>query len=258
MTSVNRISDYIVRLLDEKADQYNSPAFIHDDPIRVPHRFSQKENIEIAGFLTATISWGQRGTIIKNASDLIQRLDNDPIDFITHATEADLDVFNGFVHRTFQSEDCKFFVKSLKNIYLNKGGLQTIIENAYSRGGGVKAALVEFRRVFFDLPHPGRTKKHIADVAGNASGKRLNMFLRWMVRRDGRGVDFGIWENINPADLFIPLDVHTGTVARKLGLLQRNQNDWKAVEELTAVLKNLDPDDPVKYDFALFGLGLCE
>ena len=258
MNSSHNIPDHIIQLLEEKASQYNTLEFIKDDPIQVPHQFSKKENIEIAGFLTATISWGQRSTIIKNASDLIRRLDNDPIDFITRATEADYDVFNGFVHRTFQSEDCKFFVKSLKNIYLHKGGLETVFENAYSTGGTVKAALTQFRKEFFDLPHPGRTKKHVANVAGNASGKRLNMFLRWMVRRDDRGVDFGIWEKIDPADLFVPLDIHTGTIARKLGLLQRKQNDWKAVEELTSVLRTLDPADPVKYDFALFGLGLYE
>jgi len=258
MNSTHNIPNHIIQLLEDKASHYNTPEFIKDDPIQVPHQFSRNENIEIAGFLTATISWGQRRTIINNALDLIRRMDNDPIDFLTHATEADFDVFSGFVHRTFQFEDCRFFIKSLKNIYLHKGGLRTVFEDAYSKGGTVKTAIMEFRQEFFDLPHPARVKKHVADVAGNSSGKRLNMFLRWMVRNDNSGVDFGIWKKINPADLFIPLDVHTGNVARKLGLLKRKQNDWKSVEELTSLLRYLDPEDPIKFDFALFGLGKYE
>jgi uncharacterized protein (TIGR02757 family) len=258
MNSLNHIPDNIIQLLEDRASYYNKPEFIEADPIQVPHQFSKKENIEIAGFLTATISWGQRITIIKNAIDLIRRMDNDPVDFITHATESEFKVLDGFVHRTFQSEDCKFFVKALKNIYLYKGGLGGIFENAYSNSGSVKAAIMKFRQEFFDLPHPVRTEKHVANVAGNASGKRLNMFLRWMVRRDDCGVDFGIWDKIDPAGLFVPLDVHTGNIARKLGLLMRKQDDWKAVEELTLKLRSLDPADPVKYDYALFGLGRYE
>jgi uncharacterized protein (TIGR02757 family) len=248
----------LIDLLEVKTQRYNRISFIEDDPVSVPHSFSKKENIEIAGFLTATIAWGQRKTIIRNAMDLVQRMDGDPHDFLQHLREEDIGVFRGFKHRTFTDEDCIYFIRALHNIYRNHGGLSEVFRTAYRESGSVKSALISFRDVFFQWDHAGRTRKHVADPGANAAAKRLNMFLRWMVRRDEAGVDFGIWDFIPMSGLFLPLDVHTGTVARDLGILKRKQNDWKAVEEVTAVLGQLDPEDPVKYDFALFGMGLHE
>jgi uncharacterized protein (TIGR02757 family) len=253
-----KIDRRTAQLLNEKAVQYNRPEFIEEDPIQVPHLFSQPENIEISGFLTATIAWGQRKTIISNARRLISLMDNEPARFLAEASEEDFKVFNHFRHRTFSPEDCKFFLKSLQNIYQEYGGLRTVFETQYEQTGSIKEALIKFRKIYFELPHLLRTEKHIADIRQGSSGKRLNLFLRWMVRKDENGVDFGLWDRMNPADLFIPLDVHAGRVARNLGLLKRKQNDWQSVEELTAALRQLDNDDPVKYDYALFGLGIFE
>lgn len=245
--------------LDIKAFQYNNPDFIESDPISIPHLFTKNEDIEIAGFLAAIIAWGQRPTIIKNGIRLVEWMDFAPHDFILNFTEKDLQPFKKFVHRTFSSEDCKFFPWSLKNIYQEH---QTL-ENAFTRGfassePNVKNAITLFRKRFFELDYPARTMKHIADPEKNSSAKRLNMFLRWMVRQDKTGVDFGIWKKIQPSQLVCPLDVHSGNTARKLGLLQRKMNDWQAAEELTTILKSFDANDPVKYDFALFGLGVFE
>ena len=248
----------LIELLEAKTRKYNTPSFIEEDPVYVPHLFSKRENIEIAGFLAATIAWGQRKTIIRNARDLVQRMDGDPRDFILNLREEDLGVFRGFKHRTFRDEDCIYFIRALHNIYQNHGGLAEVFKKSYLESGSVKSALIYFRKVFFEWEHSGRTQKHVADPGSNAAAKRLNMFLRWMVRRDDAGVDFGIWDFVSMADLFLPLDIHTGTVARNLGILKRRQNDWKAVEEMTAVLRELDPADPVKYDFALFGMGMYE
>lgn len=245
-------------LLDDRAIKYNNPDFIPDDPLSVPHLFEGRENIEISGFLAASIAWGQRRTIVRNARELISRMNNDPYSFIMNMEEEDLEVFNGFVHRTFLDVDCKYFMRSLQNIYRNYGGIGEIVQDNYQQTGSVKSALIAFRKVFFELPALARTSKHVADPQMNSSAKRLNMYLRWMVRKDKQGVDFGHWDRIDQADLFIPLDVHTGTVARKLGLLRRKQNDWKSVEELTEKLRLFDSRDPVKYDFALFGLGAFE
>ena len=249
---------YLIDLLEAKSHQYNRSSFIGDDPVAVPHLFTKKENIEIAGFLAATIAWGQRKTIIRNARNLVQRMDGDPHDFILHLREEDLRVFRGFRHRTFNEEDCIFFMRALSNIYRNHGGLAGVFRESYTESRSIKSALIHFRNVFFEPEHAGRTQKHVADPGSNAAAKRLNMFLRWMVRRDSGGVDFGIWDFISMKDLFLPLDIHTGTVARNLGILKRRQNDWKAVEEVTGVLRELDPADPVKYDFALFGMGMYE
>lgn len=245
------------KYLDEKVELYNRPTFIEEDPISIPHLFSRKEDIEISGFLSAVIAWGQRKTILANAGKLMEMMDNAPYDFISGFRDTDLKPFEHFVHRTFNGIDCIYFLTSLKNIYSNHGGL----ENLFTPTGDedtVKDSILRFRNVFFELPHLPRTQKHIANPFKNASAKRLNMFLRWMVRKDDNGVDFGIWQSIDPALLMCPLDVHTGNVARALGLLHRNQSDWKAVEELTAVLRSFDPVDPVKYDFALFGMGMYE
>lgn len=242
--------------LDKFADKYNTLEFIPSDPIQVPHRFSRKEDIEISAFLTATIAWGQRKSIINNANRLMQMMDNAPYEFITEGSEdSDWLPVRQFVHRTFNGEDCLFFLRSLKNIYQNHGGLEAAFCNAYNDSQTIYGALSEFYKIFFSIPYLERTTKHISNVAKNSSAKRLNMFLRWMVRCDDNDVDFGLWKNIPASALMLPLDVHTGNVARALGLLSRQQNDWKAVEEITSVLRMFDSVDPIKYDFALFGIG---
>lgn len=249
--------------LDEKYDRYNRPAFIESDPVSIPHLFTKKEDIEIAGFLAATIAWGQRVTIINNAAKMMRLMDNSPHEFILSATKKDLARFDNFVHRTFNGVDAVFFMASLKNIYKKHGGLEQVFSPDTVKDKGNDAllcAITNFRNVFFSIPHPERTGKHVSNPAANSSAKRLCMYLRWMVRDDRRGVDLGIWKNKNlhAGILMCPLDVHSGNVARRLGLLKRMQNDWKAVEELSAALRKLDPADPVKYDFALFGLGVFE
>jgi uncharacterized protein (TIGR02757 family) len=243
--------------LDEKVELYNRPAFIEDDPISIPHQFSGKEDIEISGFLAATIAWGNRKMILRNANRMMDLLDNSPFDFIMNADESDLERMKGFVHRTFNSTDLIYFVKALKHIYRDRGGLEEIF-NKHKTNDSLQHAIHELHKIFFELPHNKNTERHVSDPYKGSAAKKLNMFLRWMVRKDDRGVDFGIWKRIDPSMLFIPLDLHTGNTARKLGLIPRKINDWKAVEELTAALRELDPSDPVKYDFALFGLGIFE
>lgn len=244
--------------LEEKYHQYNRAAFIESDPVQIPRMYEDPRDIEIAGFLAATIAWGQRRTIIYNMNRLLGMMNHTPHEFLLQAEEDDLEMFRVFKHRTFNGEDCIFFLKSLKNIYQHHGGLGGVFESSYRRHGDLRQVLSDFRGVFFEIPYPSRTQKHVADIRKKSSAKRLNMFLRWMVRRDPKGVDFGLWTGIPPSDLYMPLDVHSGKVARKLGLLKRKQNDWPAVEELTAQMREFDPDDPVKYDFALFGLGVFE
>ncbi|MCG2462003.1 TIGR02757 family protein [Flavobacteriaceae bacterium F89] len=243
--------------LDAKVIQYNHPRFLESDPIQIPHRFNKKGDIEISAFLTATIAWGNRKSIINNASRLMELMDNSPFDFVKNHRGHDLEKLESFVHRTFNGQDLGYFVKSLQNIYRNHGGL----ENAFlptGRAEDLQPAISRFKRVFFELPHPLRTTKHISDPLKGSAAKRINMFLRWMVRDNTSGVDFGLWNNISPAQLSCPLDIHSGNVARKLGLLNRKQNDAKALAELDTNLRKLDPQDPVKYDFALFGLGVFE
>lgn len=245
--------------LDEKAARYNTQKFIASDPVSVPRQFKAKADIEISGLLAATIAWGQRATIINNARRLVNYMDGAPYDFIMNFTEADLSNFRKFVHRTFNGEDCVYFLWALKNIYQQYGGLEQVFTEGFSlKNQDVFSAIMQFRTTFFELEHPARTLKHVANPSKNASAKRINMFLRWMVRKDESGVDFGIWNNISPAQLVCPLDVHSARVARKLGLLSRKMNDWKAATELTANLKKFNAEDPVKYDFALFGLGVFE
>jgi uncharacterized protein (TIGR02757 family) len=243
--------------LDEKADFYNCPAFIEHDPISIPHLFSGKEDIEISGFLAATIAWGNRKMILKNANRMVDLLDSSPYDFIMNSEESDMKRMEGFVHRTFNAGDLIYFIRALQHIYRNKGGLEKIF-NEYKIMDSLQPAIHEFHKVFFELPHLKRTERHVSDPHKGSAAKKINMFLRWMVRRDSRGVDFGIWKRIDPSELYIPLDLHSGNTARKLGLLSRKANDWNAVEELTAVLREFDPADPVRYDFALFGLGVNE
>jgi uncharacterized protein (TIGR02757 family) len=242
--------------LEEKYHQYNIPDFIPADPVSVPHRFSRKEDIEIAGFLTAVISWGNRASIVKDATRLADMMGCSPYDFIINLDEQDVDPFLQFYHRTFNGVDCLFFLESLKNIYLNHGGLESCFQKANHIG--VRESISRTRKIFLETAHEKRSEKHFPDPISGSSCKRINMFLRWMVRDDNRGVDFGLWKKVSPAELMCPLDVHSGNVARKLGLVKRNQNDWKAVEELTGNLQSFDASDPVKYDFALFGLGIFE
>ena len=247
----------IKEFLDEKVYQYNNSVFIEPDPISIPHRFNLKEDIEISGFLTATISWGNRKMIIKNGLKLHRLMGNSPYDFIMNHDQEDLERLKGFVHRTFNETDLLYFIKSIRNIYQNHGGLENIFSQSVTPIS-TQPAIHEFKKVFFSLPHPDRTSKHISDPEMGSAAKRINMYLRWMVRSDNKGVDFGIWKSISSAQLSCPLDVHSGRVARKLGLLARNQNDARALEELDYNLRQLDKNDPVKYDFALFGLGVFE
>jgi len=244
------------QFLNENYIKYNQKWFIETDPIQVPHLFEKKEDIEIAAFLSSAIAWGNRKMIIKNAKELMRRMDFSPYDFVKNHLEADLAVFDGFKHRTFNSQDISFFIQSLKNIYTNHGGLEHLVTDAYLPNQSIKEALSHFRTVFFSIPYPQRTTKHISNVDKNSAAKRLNMFLMWMVRGDNAGVHFGLWKKINTKDLFLPLDVHTSRVGRELNLLTRKQNDWKAVEEITQNLRKFDKNDPTKYDFALFGYSL--
>jgi uncharacterized protein (TIGR02757 family) len=243
--------------LDEKVMLYNNPSFIESDPIQIPHLFSKKEDIEISGFLTAIISWGNRKMIIRNALKMMELLDNAPYDFIINHQKSDLKPFKNFVHRTFNSEDLYQFIQSLEHIYKKHQGLEKTLAIIGEKTTYIEA-IHNLKKIFFEIPHLQRTKKHISDPLKNSAAKRINMFLRWMVRNDQTGVDFGIWKTHNAANLSCPLDVHSGNVARKLALLSRKQNDWKAVTELDTNLRILDHEDPVKYDFALFGLGVFE
>jgi uncharacterized protein (TIGR02757 family) len=259
---------------DKKVAEYNRPSFIKDDPVCIPHLFSKKADIEIAGLFAATFAWGNRTTIIQKSKELMQLMDMSPHDFCLHHTEKDLKKLEHFKHRTFNTTDLFYFIEFLQHHYSTHLSLEEafIIKNSppsqggdnakaagYSIGGGVELALTNFHEYFFSLEHiPARTKKHIATPYKGSTCKRLNMFLRWMVRKDKMGVDFGIWKKISTADLICPIDVHVARVAKRFGLLHRKQLDWNAAVELTQYLKTLDPKDPVKYDFALFGLGVME
>ncbi len=241
----------IKEFLDEKADEYNQRSFIIDDPISIPHQLNSKEDIEIAAFIVATIAWGQRSTIIANGQRLLDIMGFQPYEFVLNASKDELMELE-FVHRTFNPTDLRFFILALRSIYLNTHGL----EGAFSRGNTMKERIGNFRQTFLKTEHEKRSEKHLSNPMSNSACKRLNMFLRWMVRRDNRGVDFGLWNQIKPSELYVPLDVHVGNVARNLGLLHRKLNDWKALEELMISLRKLDAKDPCKYDFALFGIGI--
>ena len=247
----------IKSFLDYKADIYENENFIEEDPISIPHLFSKKEDIEISGFITATISWGQRKTIIKNARQIMEMMDLSPFDFIKNHSKMDLKPLSRFVHRTFNGTDLVFFVLSLKNIYINHGGLEKLfIPNNIN--DNMSKVINQMKSIFFSISHENRTRKHISDPLKGSAAKRINMFLRWMVRSNKKIVDFELWKSISPRQLSCPLDVHTGRVARKLKILNRNQNDYKATLELDSYLRKFNPNDPVKYDFALFGLGTFE
>jgi uncharacterized protein (TIGR02757 family) len=244
--------------LDRKVDEYNQPSFIEHDPISIPHLFSKKQDIEIAGFFASIFAWGNRTIIINKSKELMQLMGNAPHDFITTYCEKDLKRLLQFKHRTFNTTDLLYFILFLKHHY----GRSPTLETAFSKWMNkkdetIEKGLVGFHDYFFSLQDaPVRTKKHIATPKGNSTCKRLNMFLRWMVRKDNCGVDFGIWKNISPSQLICPIDVHVARVAKHFSLSQRKQTDWQTALELTAHLKKFDRDDPVKYDFALFGLGV--
>ena len=243
--------------LDQKVELYNRPNFLESDPLGIPHQFSKKEDIEIAAFLSATIAWGNRKSIITNANRMMQLMGNSPHDFVINHQEKDLKNFDKFVHRTFNAEDFMTFVRCLKFLYFNHHGL----ENAFLisiKNNDLQSGISNFKKLFFENHPNSRTQKHVSDPLKNSAAKRINMFLRWMVRQDNAGVDFGIWKTISPSLLSCPLDVHSGNVARKLGLLYRDKNDGKALTELDISLRKLDKKDPAKYDFALFGLGVFE
>ncbi|HEX8459814.1 MAG TPA: TIGR02757 family protein [Segetibacter sp.] len=252
----NQLKDF----LDGKVEQYNTKAFIKDDPICIPHLFLKKQDIEIAALFASIFAWGNRTIIIKKCKDLLQRMDNAPHDFIVNHREEDLKVLLGFKHRTFNDTDLLYFVHFLKYHFSANTSLETAFSKGVAKGDEtIEAALNYFFNYFFSLEDaPGRTKKHIASPNKKSTCKRLNMFLRWMVRSDKKGVDFGIWKKISPSQLICPIDVHVARVAYRFNLLQRNQIDWQAGLELTEYLRALDPKDPVKYDFALFGLGVIE
>lgn len=250
-------ADDLKAFLDEKVLLYNKPEFIESDPIQIPHLFTAKEDIEIAGFLAATIAWGNRKMIISNGHKMMQLMGNSPYDFVLNHREEHLEPLQAFVHRTFNGSDFTCFIRSLKNLYINHGGMEAVFANNVSHGS-LQESIHHFRNIFFENSLQQRTRKHVSDPLSGSAAKRINMFLRWMVRDDNAGVDFGIWKSISPSLLSCPLDVHSGNVARKLGLLSRKQNDAKALSELDAALRAMDSTDPVKYDFALFGLGVFE
>jgi uncharacterized protein (TIGR02757 family) len=246
--------------LDQKVTQYNQPSFIDLDPISIPHHFSKKQDIEISAFFAATLAWGQRKTIVQKCRELLGLMDNAPHDFVLNHSEDELKALLIFKHRTFNDLDLLYFVRFFSWYY----DQHDTLEDAFSIGLAgeqteMKTLLSNFQKLFFHLPEaPLRTRKHVATPERNSACKRLNMFLRWMVRRDDKGVDFGIWQKIKPAQLICPCDLHVDRVARKLGLIERKQTDWQTAVELTERLREFDPNDPVKYDFALFGLGIEE
>lgn len=240
---------------DKKVIQYNQASFIAADPICIPRLFHKKEDIEIAGLFAAVFAWGNRTTIISKSKELMQLMDNAPHDFCLNHRESDLQELAGFKHRTFTPTDLYYFISFLQQHYAQHKSLET----AFGPDKRVEQALNYFHNYFFSLENvPNRTRKHIAAPFKGSTCKRLNMYLRWMVRKDKQGVDFGIWKTFRPAELICPIDLHVARVAKRFGLLQRKQVDWQAAVELTAYLKTLDPADPVKYDFALFGLGVME
>lgn len=243
--------------LDEKADIYNSPDFIVDDPVQIPHRFQLKQDIEITAFLAATIAWGNRKSIIKSVEKMLEIMGNSPYDFVINHAERDLDfIKDKNIHRTFNGEDFSYFIKQFQKIYTHHKSLEELfLLNQEERN--FQHSIERFRKDFLGL-EKHRTRKHVSSPYKNSSSKRIMMFLRWMVRKDNRGVDFGIWEKIDQRFLSIPLDVHTGNISRKLELISRKQNDWKTVLELDEVVRKLDAEDPAKYDFALFGLGVSK
>jgi uncharacterized protein (TIGR02757 family) len=252
------INDSLKAFLDEKADYYNQPSFIESDPVSIPHHYSKKQDIEISGLFAAVFAWGQRKTIINKSKELLGMMDNAPHDFIVNHSEKELKAIENFKHRTFNATDALYFIHFLNYYYSGKDSLEDLFI-VQGEKDPVENGLIKFHESFFSLPDaPPRTRKHIPNPNRKSTCKRLNMYLRWMVRKDQAGVDLGIWNNIKMKDLICPIDVHVDRIARKLSLIRRKQADWLTAVELTENLKKLDPEDPVKYDFALFGLGVLE
>ena len=249
---------HIKEFLDCKVKEYNRPAFIQDDPIAIPHLFTQKQDIEIAAFFSAVFAWGNRTTIINKSKELIRRMDNSPYAFVKNYRPKYSQNFKGFRHRTFNTDDLYYFLEFLNQHYLKYDSLEPAFFPSTDHNADAEQGLIFFRNYFFSFEHLRRTEKHISSPLQKSTCKRLNMFLRWMVRNDDNGVDFGLWKNISPSQLICPIDVHVARVAKKLGLLKRKQVDWLAAIELTDALRQLDKNDPVKYDFALFNLGVIE
>lgn len=254
------MNNRLKKFLDQKVDEYDRPSFIEHDPICIPHLFSRKQDLEIAGFFASIFAWGNRTVIINKSKELMKLMDDAPFDFIANHNEKDLKRLLQFKHRTFNTTDLLYFILFLKHHYKQSSTLETAFSKRMNKkDANIEKALIGFHDYFFSLQHaPVRTKKHIATPNRNSTCKRLNMFLRWMVRKDNCGVDFGIWKTISPAQLICPIDVHVARVAKRFDLIQRKQIDWQTALELTAYLKQFDPDDPAKYDFALFGLGVVE
>ncbi len=250
------LEESTIELLDELHLRFNNSDFIAEDPISIPHSFTAKEDIEIAGFLAATIAWGNRRAIVKSAKRMMEYLDNAPYDFVTNHSEAELKTLEKYVHRTFNGGDFIDFIKALKDICHTYTSLGDYFQQRYREEGSMPAVISSFRRDFFTCEHSPRCEKHLSSIDKGSACKRVNMYLRWMVRRDDRGVDFGLWRDIPMSALYLPLDLHSGNVARHIGILHRRQNDWKAVDEVTQQLRLADAADPVKYDFALFGAGV--
>lgn len=250
----------IKEFLDKKVDEYNQPFFIPHDPICIPHLFSEKKDIEIAAFFAAIFSWGNRTTIIQKSKELMTLMDDAPLDFCLHHSGKELKKLLAFKHRTFNATDLLYFIEFMKSHYLKNNSLENAFTKwMHSNDETIEQGLTGFYYYFFSLPEaPARTRKHIASPEKKSSCKRLNMFLRWMVRDDGKGVDFGLWKNISPSQLVCPIDLHVARVAKRLGFVDRDQTDWQSALQLTQHLRSLDKNDPVKYDFALFGLGVME
>lgn len=243
-------------LLESLHDKFNNESFIEADPISVPHSFSRAEDREIAGFLAATIAWGNRRAIVQSAHRMMRYMDNQPYDFVVNASNEEIATLSSYVHRTFNGGDFQDFVRALRHIVTKWGSIGVYFESHYEECGDLRKVLSDFRRDFHAVDHNPHSEKHLSSIDKGAACKRLFMYLRWMVRRDDRGVDFGLWQRIPMSALYMPLDLHTGRMGRSLGLLNRKQDDWKAVEELTATLRNFSNDDPVRYDYSLFGVGI--
>jgi uncharacterized protein (TIGR02757 family) len=245
----------VKELLDEAIDRYNRLSFIELDPISIPHRFKKKEDIEVSGLITALVSWGNRKAILQTTSQWMEMMDNEPFSFVQSASVSEIKTLSKKIYRTFQSTDMEDLICALRGVFAEHESLEELFLPGFYQGGS-KEGILHFRKAILSFLHQPRFEKHIANPAQNGAAKRINMFLRWMVRKDERKVDFGIWNNIPMSQLSLPLDVHTGNIARKLGILERKQDDWKAVQELDEVLRRWRPQDPVAYDFALFGMGV--